>query len=185
LTSPQVNDFAKQLAQLGGTQLSDEQIAEYEKKKTETRPVKLSKAVPVELRYDTITIEDGKLHIYRDVYDRGTNTEENLRSVLSQYGVTFDQLSDSKRAEAMRALGQMARDAGGKPATDPTATSKLSGAKGKTNDIANGKVTRTIKGAKEAVVEIPALVGKGYPAPVDLDTGVAAKKATPRSRRRR
>ena len=33
--------------------------------------MKLSKAVPVELRYETITVDDGKLHIYRDVYDRG------------------------------------------------------------------------------------------------------------------
>jgi hypothetical protein len=54
----------------------------------------------------------------------------------------------------------------------------------KANNIASGKVTRTIKGGKEVVVEIP-LLGKGYPAPVDLDVGVASKKAEPRSRRRR
>jgi lipoprotein-anchoring transpeptidase ErfK/SrfK len=207
LTSPQIQDFAKRLAQLGGTEISDEQIAEYQKNKTETKPVKLSKAVPVELRYETITVEDGKLHIYRDVYDRGTNTEVNLRNVLQAYGVTLDQLSDSKRAEVMRALGQMARDAGGKPIPDATATNKSDSAKGnssaapstsasskkgdkskqesKANNIASGKVTRTIKGGKEVVVEIPALLGKGYPAPVDLDAGVASKKAAPRSRRRR
>jgi NAD+--asparagine ADP-ribosyltransferase len=156
--------------------------------------VKLSKAVPVELRYQTIVVEDGKLHIYRDVYDRGTNTEENLRSVLQSYGVTLDQLSDNKRAEVMRALGQMARDAGGKPATEAAAESSAgaSSRKGdkskkesKASNIASGKVTRTIKGGKEVVVEIPALLGKGYPAPVDLDTGVASRKAPPRVRRRR
>jgi len=43
-------------------------------------------------------------------------------------------------------------------------------------------VTRTIKGGKEVVIEIAVLRGKGYPAPVDLDTGVASKKAVPRSR---
>lgn len=189
LTNSQIQDFAKRLGQLGGTQISDEQVAEYQKNKTETKPVKLSKAVPVELRYDTITVEDGKLHIYRDVYDRGTNTEENLRNVLQPYGVTLDQLSGPKRAEVMRALGQMARDAGGKP-TEASAN-KSDGAKGdkskegsKANNIASGKVTRTIKGGKEVVVAIPALLGKGYPAPVDLDAG-AAKKAAPRSRRRR
>ncbi len=207
LTSPQVQDFAKRLGQLGGTEISDEQIAEYQKNKTETKAVKLSKAVPVELRYETITVEDGKLHIYRDVYDRGTNTEENLRNVLRPYGVTLDQLSNSKRAEVTRALGQMARDAGGKPVPDATATNKSDSAKGnssaapstsassrkgdkskeesKANNIASGKVTRTIKGGKEVVVQIPALLGKGYPAPVDMDAGVASKKAAPRSRRRR
>ena len=207
LTNSQVKNFAKELARLGGTQISDEQITGYDKNKTETRPVKLSKAVPVELRYETITVEDGKLHIYRDVYDRGTNTEENLRNVLQSYGVSLDQLSAAKRAEMRRALGQMARDASGKPVIDSTATngsdsakgnspaessasaSSKKGAKGseelKANNLASGKVTRTIKGGKAVVVEIPTLLGKGYPAPVDLDTGVASRKAAPRSRRRR
>jgi lipoprotein-anchoring transpeptidase ErfK/SrfK len=188
LTSRQVQDFAKRLAELGGTEISDEQIAEFQKNKTETRPVKLSKAVPVELRYETITVEDGKLHIYRDVYDRGTNTEENLVKVLRSYGVTLDQLSDGKRAEVMGALGQMARDAGGKPATEATAVppaSSASSKKAKANNNASGKVTRTIKGSKEVVVEIPALLGKGYPAPVDLDSGVVSRQSAPRSRRRR
>jgi lipoprotein-anchoring transpeptidase ErfK/SrfK len=191
LTNSQVQDFAKRLGQLGGTQISDEQIAEYKKNKTETKAVKLSKAVPVELRYETITVENGKLHIYRDVYERGKNTEENLRNVLQPYGVGLDQLSDSKRAEVMRALGQMARDAGGKPAPESPSTS-ASSRKGdkskeesKANNIASGKVTRTIKGGKEVAVQIPALLGKGYPAPVYLDAGVASKKAAPRSRRRR
>ena len=207
LTNAQVKDFAKQLARLSGTQLSDEQIAGYEKNKTETRPLKLTKAVPVELRYETITVEDGKLHIYRDVYDRGTNTEENLRTVLQSYGVSLDQLGAAKRAELTRALGQMARDASGKPVTDPTATNGSDSAKDnssavsstsassrkgtkssgelKANNLASGKVTRTIKGGKAVFVEIPTLLGKGYPAPVDLDAGVASMKAAPRSRRRR
>jgi len=185
LTSPQVQDFAKRLAQLGGTEISDEQIAGYQKNKTETRPVKLSKAVPIELRYETITVEDGKLHIYRDVYDRGTNTEENLRNVLQSYGVTIDQLTEPKRAEVMRALDQMARDAGGKAIPETTATNKSASAKSKANNNASGKVTRTIRGVKEVVVAIPALLGKGYPAPVDLDTGVASKKTAAHSRRRR
>ena len=195
LTSPQVQDFAKRLGQLGGIEISSEQIAEYQKNKTETKAVNLSKTVPVELRYETITVEDGKLHIYRDVYDRGTNTEENLRNVLQSYGVALDQLSEPKRAEVLRALGQMARDASGKPIPDAAAdsdnrNSSASSRKGdkskeQANKGASGKVTRSIKGSKEVVVEIPALLGKGYPAPVDLDAGVAPKKAAPGSRRRR
>jgi len=38
------------------------------------------KLVPVELRYETIVIENGQLHVYRDVYNKNTNTEENLRA---------------------------------------------------------------------------------------------------------
>ena len=171
LTSPQVQDFAKRLARLSGTQISDEQIAEYGKKKTETRPLKLSKPVPVELRYETITVEDGKLHVYRDVYDHGTNTEDNLRNVLQTYGVTADQLTPNERAQVMRGISQMARDATGKP-------SEADGATPRKNPT--GKVTRTIKGGKEVIIEIAALAGKGYPAPVDLDTGITPKKTAPR-----
>ena len=176
LTSRQVEDFARRLAQLSGTQITDEQIASYEKDKSETKPVKLKSAVPVELHYDTITVEDGKLHVYRDVYDRGTNTEEKLRNVLQQYGVNFDQLSADKRNEVLRAIDQMARDALGKPATEsPERKPKSSSA----------KVTRTIKGNKEIVIDIPELAGKGYPSPVDLDDGGVSRQAAPRSRRRK
>ena len=175
LTSPQVQDFAKRLARLSGTQISDEQIAEYGKKKTETRPLKLSKAVPVELRYETITVEDGKLHIYRDVYDHGTNTEENLRNVLQAYGVAADQLAEDERAQIKRGLSQMARDATGKP-------SEADGSTPRKNPT--GKVTRTIKGGKEVIVEIAALAGKGYPAAVEMDTGITPKKTAPRRRKK-
>ncbi len=196
LTNSQVDDFAKRLAQLSGTHISDEQISDYKKNKTQTRSVKLSKSVPVELRYDTITVEDGKLHIYRDVYDRGTNAEENLQKVLQPYGVSLDQLSDSKRAEVVRALRLMARDASGKTSAAETTSSAMSSksaspkkddksdkVRGKAKPQNTGQVTRTIKGGKEVVIEIEALKGKGYPAPVDLDSGVAPKKAAARKKK--
>src|SRR5436309_1718393 len=77
LTTPQIQDFTRLLARLSGTNLTDEQIIGYAKNPKETKDVKLSHAIPVELRYETIVVEDGSLHIYRDVYDRNTNTEEN------------------------------------------------------------------------------------------------------------
>ena len=186
LTNSQVDDFAKRLAELSGTQISEQQLADYKKNKTETRSVKLGKSVPVELRYDTITVEDGKLHIYRDVYDRGTNTEENLKKVLETYGVSLDGLSEAKRAEILKALGQMARDASGKAAAPEVAASNGSPVKkanGKEKPQNSGQVTRTIKGAKEVVIALDELKGKGYPAPVDLDTGATPKKAAPRRKK--
>jgi hypothetical protein len=182
LTNPQVRDFAKHLARLGGTQISDERIAEYEKNRTETRPVKLSRAVTVELRYETVTVEDGKLHIYRDVYDRGANTEDNLRNVLQAYGMTVDQLSEGQRSQVTNALSQMARGASGKPVIKPAGADGSDKDEVKPKNNASGKAPRTIKGGKEVVIEIGALRGKGYPAPVDLDTGVASKKVVLRSR---
>ena len=56
------------------------------------------------LRYETVTVEDSKPNIYRDVYDRGANTEDNLRNVLQAYGVTIDQLSEGRRSQVTNAL---------------------------------------------------------------------------------
>lgn len=120
LTDPQVQDFARLLAQLSGTELTDTEVAQYTKTKTETKNVKLDRSVPVELRYETIVVENGKLRIYRDVYDRGSNTEENLRSVLGAYGVTPEQLSEKERAVVSEAIKQMSRDATGKPVEAPS-----------------------------------------------------------------
>ena len=87
-------------------------------KETKTQVVKLDKAVPVELRYETIVVEDGKLHIYRDVYDQDTNTEENLRKVLEANGIQFEDLSEAEREQVLNALSAMSRhpqSAGSKP----------------------------------------------------------------------
>ncbi|HEV7859977.1 MAG TPA: L,D-transpeptidase [Pyrinomonadaceae bacterium] len=176
LTNPQVQDFARMLGQIGGANLTDADIANYAKNKTETKDVKLAHSVPVELRYETIVVEDGKLHVYRDVYDHNTNTEENLRAVLTQYGVTLDQLSEQERAQVLQALKDMSHDAGGQSAAN-SAPDKSGANK---NAARTSHVTRTVKGKKEVVIEIAALKGKGYPAPVNANAGGAApKSATP------
>src|SRR5260370_4305473 len=119
LTTPQVHDFAKLLAQLGGAHLTDADIAAFERNKTETKEVKLTKAVPVELLYETILIEDGKLHIYRDVYDQGTNTEDNFRSVLDANGIQFDALTEDVRVQILDPLPQMSGSSPAQPPPSP------------------------------------------------------------------
>jgi F0F1-type ATP synthase delta subunit len=196
LTNAQVQDVARLMAKLGGAQLTDEDAAAYAKNRTVTKDVKLERPLAVELRYETIVVEDGKLHIYRDVYDRDTNTEANLRAVLEANGVSFDSLSEAERTRVLAALKQMARDATGKPAdgtpdaspgASPEAANKNANqsanknANQNTNKNANkqadsegGKVTRAVKGQKEIVIELAALKGKGYPAPVAFDAGGGA-----------
>jgi lipoprotein-anchoring transpeptidase ErfK/SrfK len=186
LTNPQVQDFSVVLASLGGAQLTPEEVAAHAKSKEETKQVKLSTPVPVELRYETIVVEDGKLHIYRDVYDKGTNTEENLRRVLEAFGVKLEDLSEPERAQVTQALQAMARDAQGNPADgQPSASPSPTPGKGAANRNANADVreTKTIKGQKEVVIDVAALRGKGYPAPVNLDTGGAPQpKAQPKKK---
>jgi lipoprotein-anchoring transpeptidase ErfK/SrfK len=184
LTTPQVQDFARVLARLSGTDLTDEQITAYQKNPKETKDVKLGHPIPVELRYETIVVEDGRLHIYRDVYDRNTNTEENLRAVLGSYNVTLEQLSEQERTNVMNALKEMSRDASGRSDNMNGNSNAASPKNGDKNKNANGnvradkgKVTRAVNGRKEIVIEVASLKGKGYPAPVDLDTGAGAKRS--------
>lgn len=177
ITDPQILDFSRLLAEVSGTQLTPEQIAEYGKNKEETKNVKLNTAVPVELRYETIVVEDGKLYIYRDVYDRDTNTEENLRTVLAAYDVNYDQLSDDEKTKIRQALADMSRDASGRADTSSAQNSNANsngnaqGNRNGNNNANSSRVTRAVKGKKEVVIELPALKGKGYPAPVNFDTG--------------
>jgi lipoprotein-anchoring transpeptidase ErfK/SrfK len=109
LTNPQVKDFAMRLAQATNTQINDEQVNGYLKVRTETREVKLEETVPVELRYETIVVEDGKLHVYKDVYEQNTNTEEKLRQVLQAHGLNFEDLPAEKQTELLNALKSVAK----------------------------------------------------------------------------
>jgi lipoprotein-anchoring transpeptidase ErfK/SrfK len=158
LTDSMIQDFALELSAMSGTPMSASDIKEHLKEKDQTQNVKLASPVPVELRYETIVVEDGKVHVYRDVYELGTNTEENLRTVLTAFGVSFDDLPETDRSKLMDAISKMAVDAKG---------NAVDGDSGNSNKT-SGKVTTTIKGEKEVVVEIPLLKGKGYPAPVAL-----------------
>ena len=183
LTTPQVQDFAKMLAQLGGARLTDADLARYARDKTQTKQIKLVQEIPVELRYETIVVEDGKLHIYRDVYDQDTNTEEDLTGVLAAHGVRLEDLSEEERAQVLDALAQMAGKSSAKivrPATvtQPSpapSTSPLAANTGADKKAVAAKKPARKKNVKEIVIEIAALNGKGYPAPVELDTGTGRK----------
>jgi len=106
LTNPQIKDFAALLAKASNTtEVSDKSITTYLEDKERTQTVKLNQTVPVELRYETIVLEDdGKLHIYKDVYAQDTNTEENLRRVLEAHGMKLEDLSEQQRQQALDAL---------------------------------------------------------------------------------
>jgi len=172
LTNPMIEDFAAKITGLLGEPLSVDDIKGYEKAKTETKEVKLKESIPVELRYETIVVENGTLKIYRDVYERGTNTEENLKRVLDAYGMSLDELQSDLRSQIVEGLSQMAVDATGNPVdvsqnSDTERDKDKKAAKGNSNQ-GDGRVTRDIKGKKVLEFKIPQLAGKGYPEPVGL-----------------
>ena len=180
LTSPQVQDFSRMLARVAGSEISDAAMKSYAADKTKTRVVKLDRMVPVELRYETIVLEDGKLHIYRDVYNQDTNTEENLRAVLEANGIKLEDLSEDERAQVLEAVNAMSRHPQ-KTATPDKAAAASSKASPMVATSATDKAEKKVatahakkpigKNQKEVVIELATLKGKGYPAAVSLDTG--------------
>lgn len=149
------------LMRAANNEVSDKQVAEYLQDKTRTKTVKLGQVIPVELRYETIVLEDGKLHIYKDVYGQDTNTEENLRRVLETHGARLEDLSAEQRQQALDALNAMS--------TKPTASASPS-----PSPSVDKKTARTPKKKgpqNEVVIELGTLAQKGYPAPVNLDEG--------------
>jgi hypothetical protein len=64
--------------------------------------VKLDPVVWVDINYDTQVVEDGKLHLYPDVYGRGTNTLERLQDELASSGVDTTKIDPKVLRQAMR-----------------------------------------------------------------------------------
>ena len=166
LTNTQVRDFATRLAEASDTEVSANLLDSYYKEKTRTRVVKLKETVPVELRYQTIVVENGAIHIYKDVYAQHTNTKEKLEEVLNAFGVKFDDLSEDEKTNLVNALQFMSPGTQRNPEPTPEQKDPKTTVK-KSKD----KTDKKARNSKESVVAVSALAQKGYPEPVDLDTG--------------
>ncbi|MFN2577462.1 MAG: L,D-transpeptidase [Pyrinomonadaceae bacterium] len=189
LTNDEVKDFAKVLADASNTELKEDAMVSFLRKRTRTQAVKLNKFVPVELRYETIMIQDGQLHIYRDVYNKNTNTEENLRTTFEANGVSFDGLSEAEKTQTLDAVNAMSLHPKKQPAPRPAVVVNQN-SEDKRALAAERKAEadrqKKLRNQKEIVIDMPALSGKGYPPPKDLNTGAPsvtpaiAGNATPR-----
>lgn len=167
MTNAQVKDFAMLLMRAAKNEVSEQEIAQYLSDKTRTKTVKLDQVIPVELRYETIVLEDGKLHIYKDVYAQDTNTEENLRRVLEAHGAKLEDLSEDQRRQALDALNAMSVNP--RPTTSPSPSPSASPEK------KTAKAIKKKSPQNEVVIEVTALAGKGYPAAVNLDEGKGSR----------
>jgi hypothetical protein len=66
------------------------------KRSKKTLIARLDPFVPVEITYDTIVVEGGRLNIYPDVYRHRRNTVENVRQELRSSGVDDGRLTDAE-----------------------------------------------------------------------------------------
>jgi hypothetical protein len=88
-------DLAEKIVAARSLDVPAERIAAAKRNK-KTLIASLEPAVPVEITYDTIVVEGGKLNIYPDVYQRKSNTVENVRKELKESGVDDSELSETE-----------------------------------------------------------------------------------------
>jgi L,D-transpeptidase catalytic domain len=86
-------DLAEKIVTARRLPVSKGQI-DYAMASTERVSVKLDPPVWVDINYDTQVVEGGVLHLYPDVYNRGTNIFETLRAELTGSGVDVAKLDD-------------------------------------------------------------------------------------------
>ena len=88
-------DLAEKIVAARELDVSPSQIAAAKRNK-KTLIAKLDPVVPVEITYDTIVVEGGRLYIYPDVYNHKRNTIANVRQELRSSGVEDENLTDAQ-----------------------------------------------------------------------------------------
>ena len=88
-------DLAEKIIAARRLPVTEEEIA-FAKRSKKTLVSELQEPIPVEITYDTIVVESGKLHIYPDVYENRKNTVENVRAELESSGVDGSKLTNAE-----------------------------------------------------------------------------------------
>ncbi|MDX6304070.1 MAG: L,D-transpeptidase ErfK/SrfK [Blastocatellia bacterium] len=89
----EIYDLAEKIVAARRAPVSAKRI-EAAKHSSRTLVVQLDEPVPVDINYDTLVVEEGVLHVYPDVYDRGTNRPARLRAELLTANVDGSNLSE-------------------------------------------------------------------------------------------
>jgi lipoprotein-anchoring transpeptidase ErfK/SrfK len=87
-------DLADKIVAARSLPVTAKQIARAKLTK-KTLDVKLDAPLPIDINYDTQVVERGDLHLYADVYGRGTNTIEQFRAELADYNVDQSSIDDA------------------------------------------------------------------------------------------
>jgi lipoprotein-anchoring transpeptidase ErfK/SrfK len=88
-----IGDLANKIVAARSLNITPQQI-ENAMNSTDRLVATLNPPVIIDIDYDTLVVEAGVLHVYPDVYDRGTSSVENLRAELQSVGVDMSKLDD-------------------------------------------------------------------------------------------
>lgn len=98
-------DLADKIIAARGLKVSRKRI-EAAKRSSKMLVVRLQEPLPVDINYDTLVVEDGVLHIYSDVYSRGTNRPSRLRAELQDSNVDVSNLSEATIKQMLRKVSR-------------------------------------------------------------------------------
>jgi hypothetical protein len=98
---PQLYDLAEKIVAARSAPVSQKRIAAA-KRNSKTLVVRLDEPVPVDINYDTLVVESGVLHVYPDVYQRGTNRPAKLRAKLQAANVDVNSLNEKTLKQILR-----------------------------------------------------------------------------------
>ncbi len=101
---PDLYDLSEKIVAGRALSVTPDEIADAKRTKN-TVVAEINEPVPVEITYDTLVVEAGKLHIYPDVYDYRKNTVENLRAELESNNVNTSRLTDETLEKMLAAAG--------------------------------------------------------------------------------
>jgi hypothetical protein len=102
---PDLYDLADKIIAARNAPVSSKRIAAA-KRSQRTLVVRLEEPVPMDINYDTLVVEDGVLHIYPDVYQRGTNRPAQLRAELQAANVDVSNLKDDTIRKMLRKVNR-------------------------------------------------------------------------------
>ena len=105
LPRPDLYDLADKIIAARSVPISPKRI-EAAKRSLKTLVVRLDEPVPVDINYDTLVVEEGVLHIYPDVYGKGTNRPALVRAKLQAANVDVSNLTDET---IRKMLGKVSR----------------------------------------------------------------------------
>ncbi|HEV7798645.1 MAG TPA: L,D-transpeptidase [Pyrinomonadaceae bacterium] len=94
-------DLAEKIVAARSAPVSAKRIAAA-KRGSRALVVHLAEPVSVDINYDTLVVEEGVLHVYPDVYERGTNRPSLLRAELQAANVDLSNLDDATLKAMLR-----------------------------------------------------------------------------------
>jgi hypothetical protein len=98
---PELYDLADKIVAARSLPVSSKRI-EAAKHSFKTLVVRFDSPLTVDINYDTMVIEDGRLHIYPDVYGRGTNQPARLRATLEAAKIDVSNLKNETLKKMLR-----------------------------------------------------------------------------------